>query len=427
VNTGSSTQASTYPAGIAGGPDSGPPEGDRANVGGTRERRGRLPRLRDARIRSKLALILFVPLLAVLALATVRLVDVGGRALDSRQIEDLTRLSTDISQLTQYLHKERMAAAGYLATPSAKVEAYNGAIAQSDQRIQKYTTDRRNLSDPPAAVQERLSRIDDHFRTMDATRKKITDREEIAVSEAVLRYGVVITDLTGYGEVLSQYAGEGAVADSLRAVSSFSRAKAGTAEQEAVAYAARASGDVSAEQLAVFTATQTSQQEALESFALVATPAQRSLVDNTVTGDAVNLADQISTRLSRSGDVPPLEITQAYGAVVDLMRWAEQRLESQTLALAADESSSVTRQAALEAVLVLLTLLIAIALAVVLARSLNLSLRRLREGAMAVANRDLPDAVARLRDVRNLGEGAADDIVRQVRDPIRLSNRDEVG
>ena len=41
----------------------------------------------------------------------------------------------------------------------------------------------------------------------------------------------------------------------------------------------------------------------------------------------------------------------------------------------------------------LLTLIVAIALAVVLARSLNHSLRRLREGALAVANRDLPDAV----------------------------------
>ncbi|MET8151598.1 nitrate- and nitrite sensing domain-containing protein [Actinoplanes sp. NPDC005259] len=386
-----------------------------------------MPRLRDARIRSKLALILFVPLLAVLALATVRLVDVGGRALDARQVEQLTRLSTDVSRLTQYLHKERMAAAQYLAVPGAERDDFNAAIEQSDAQIQKYTADRRELDEPPAAVQDRLVRIDDHLQTMDATRTKIADRDEIAISEAVLRYGVVITDLVGYGEVLSQYAGEGTVADSLRAVSAFARAKAGTAEQEAVAYAARASGDLSAEQLSVFTATQTSQQEALEGFALVATPAQQSLVDNTVTGDAVNLADGIATQLNRSAPIDPLEITQSFGAVVDLMRWAEQRLEQQTLAEAADESASVTRQAAIETSLVLLTLILAVALAVVLARSLNQSLRRLREGALAVANRDLPDAVARLRDARNLGDGGAEDIVRQVRDPIRLNNRDEVG
>jgi signal transduction histidine kinase len=427
VSTGSSAQASTYPALATGNPAGSSADAGRSSGAGTRERRGRIPRLRDARIRSKLALILFVPLVAVLALATVRLVDVGGQALDARQVEDLTQLSTDVSDLTQYIHKERMAAAQYLATPGADAAGYNAAIAVSDQRIQRYTADRRGLDDPPAAVQDRLTRIDDHLRTMDATRKKVTDRDEIAVSEVVLRYGVVITDLVGYGEVLSQYAGEGTVADSLRTVSAFARAKAGTAEQEAVAYASRASGDLSAEQLSVLTATETSQQEALESFALVATPEQRALVDNTVTGDAINLADQYATRLNRSDAIAPIELTQSFGAVVDLMRWAEQRLESQALAQAADESSRVTRQAAIEAVLVLLTLIIAVALAVVLARSLNLSLRRLREGALAVANRDLPDAVARLRDVRNLGDGGADDIVRQVRDPIRLSNRDEIG
>ncbi|MEV6601221.1 nitrate- and nitrite sensing domain-containing protein [Actinoplanes sp. NPDC051346] len=400
-------------------------DGDWGGAG--RERRGWFPRLRDTRIRSKLALILFVPLLAVLALAAVRLVDVGGRALDAGQVEGLTRLSTDVSELTHQLHQERMTAAEYLADRVAKPESYNAVIAESDRRISEYTVARRAQGEPPAALQARLTRIDDHLRTMDATRKKITDRDEIAVAEAVLRYGVVITDLVGYGELLSQYAGEGAVADSLRAVSAFTRAKAGTAEQEAVAYAARVAGDTSDEQLSVFTSTQTGQQEALEGFALVATPEQQALVDNTVAGDAVNLADQIATQLVRGAAVTPGDITQSMGSVVDLMRWAEQRLEDQALRQATGESAAVTRQAAIEAALVLLTLIIAIALAVVLARSLNLSLRRLREGALAVAHRDLPEAVARLRDARNLGEGGAEDILRQVRDPIRLRNRDEVG
>jgi signal transduction histidine kinase len=383
--------------------------------------------------------ILFVPLVAVLALATVRLVDVGGRAVDANQVEELTKLSASISDLTQYLHKERMAAAQYLANPKEtkatkeepdthpNLTAYNRAIADTDARIQTYNASRSALDSPPAPVQDRLNRIDDHLRTMDATRKRVVDRDEIAVSEAVLRYGVVITDLVGYGDVLSQVAGDGTVADGLRALSAFTRAKAGTADQEAISYAARVSGDLSDEQLSAFIATQTSQQEALLSFSLVATPAQRSLVDSTVTGDAVNLVDQVSTQLSRKDPVPPGDIVESFGAVVDLMRWAEQRLEGQSITAAADDSASVTRQATIESILVLLVLIIAIALAVILARSLNLSLRRLREGALAVANRDLPDAVARLRDVRNLGDGGAEDIVRQVRDPIQLSNRDEVG
>jgi signal transduction histidine kinase len=422
VSTGSSTQPATEPTtGLRGG---GTPYG----AGG---RRGGLTRIRDASIRSKLALILLVPVLAILTLATVRLVDVGTRAYDANQVEELTKLSTDVSGLTQYLHQERMAAAVYLSTaPNAAKsagDAYNAAVTATDTQIKAYTDRRDGLNSPPASVQNQLNRIGDHLRTLDATRKKIADRDDIAASEAVLRYGVVIDDLVGYGDVLSQFAGDGSVGDGLRALAAFSRAKAGTADQEALSYAARASNDLSEEQLSALIATQTTQQEALLSFSLVASPSQRALVDSTVTGDAVNLVDQVATELARKEAVPTEDIAQSFGAVVDLMRWAEQRLEAQSLGAAADESSSVTRQATVEASLVLLVLIIAIVLAVVLARSLNSSLRRLREGALAVANRDLPDAVARLRDVRNLGDGGADDIVRQVRDPIQLTNRDEVG
>ena len=426
MSTGASTQPATRPA---------TDRQDSTAPSGAGSRRRGFMRLRDAKIRSKLALILLVPLLAVLALATVRLVDIGSRAYAANQVEELTRLEADISDLTQYMHRERMAAAIYLATPAnapnngAKVAAdgYNAAIVATDTRIKAYDARRSDLSTPPASLQTQLNRIDDDLRTLDATRKKAADRDEIAVSEVVVRYGVVITDLVGYGDVLSQYAGDGTVGDGLRALSAFSRAKAGTANEEAVAYAARVANDLSDEQLTAFIATQTSQQEALLAFSLVASPSDRQLVDSTVTGDAVNLVDQVSTALARKQDVPPSDIVQSFGAVVDLMRWAEQRLEAQSIAAAADESASVTRQAGTEAGLVLLVLIIAIALAVVLARSLNSSLRRLREGALAVANRDLPDAVARLRDVRNLGDGSAEDIVRAVSDPIQLNNRDEIG
>jgi signal transduction histidine kinase len=414
VSTGSLTQSAT-------GPQRSVP------ASGARPRKRSLWRLRDTRIRSKLALILLVPLLAVVALAAVRLVDVGSQAYDASQVEELTKLSANVSELTQYMHRERMAAAEFLATPTAKPDPYNRAIQDTDTRIQTYSAARKALDNPPAVIEDRLKRIDDHLRTLDVMRQEITARREIAVSEAVLRYGVVLTDLVGYGDVLGQLAGNGEVADGLRALDAFSRAKEGTADQEATAFAAQATGDVSDEQRSALIATQTSQQEALQSFSLVATPAQQSLVNSTVTGDAINLTDQVSTRLNRGQPVAGDEITRSFGAVVDLMRWAEQQLEKQSITAATDASDSVTRQATVEALLVLLVLIIAIALAVVLARSLNLSLSRLRDGALAVARQDLPDAVRRLQDVRNLGDGGADDIVREVRDPIQLDNRDEVG
>ncbi len=396
-----------------------------------RPERRRMPRLRDARIRSKLALILVVPVAAVIALATVRLISVGEGAIDATRARALTALSIDVSALTQDLHAERMAAAAYLAAPQQPADAYNLRVRQTQQQVDAYRAERGRIGDVPAALRDRLTAIDDHLATLDGTRQEVLDRRQMAVAEAVLRYGVILTDLVSYGDGLAQLPGDESLADSRRAVAAFARAKASVAEEEAVAYTALTAGQLDSEQFSSFVATLTGQQEALVAFSLAADPAQRALVNSTVSGDAVGLADRVATDITRSVGQRPLvsaqDATAAIGAVNDLMRWAEIQLQDRLLQQADQARSDVIRQAVVESVLVLLTLIIAVSLAVVLARSLNHSLRRLREGALSVANHDLPDAVQRLQNMGSVGDGGVDEIVRQVRDPIQLNSRDEVG
>ncbi|MFI7487231.1 nitrate- and nitrite sensing domain-containing protein [Micromonospora echinaurantiaca] len=408
------------------GPTTLPESGDKRS----RTRR-RMPRLRDVRIRSKLALILVVPVAAVIALATVRLVSVGQGAFDATRARSLTALSIDVSALTQAVHAERMAASAFLASPQQQADAFNLRVRQTQQRVDEYRAERDRIGTPPAAVRDRLAAIDSHLETLDSTRQEVLDRQQMAVAEAALRYGVVLADLVAYGDGLAQLPGDEQLADSRRAVAAFARAKAAVAEQESVAFTALSSGELDEEQFSSFVATQTSQQEALIAFFLAADPAQRALVDNTVSGDAVVLADRLAADITRSVGqrslVSAQDATTAIGAVNDLMRWAEIQLQDRLLTQAEDARSAVIRQAVIESVLVLLTLLIAITLAVVLARSLNHSLRRLREGALSVANHDLPDAVQRLQNMGSVSEGGVDEIVREVRDPIKLDSRDEVG
>ncbi|MFI6822292.1 nitrate- and nitrite sensing domain-containing protein [Micromonospora sp. NPDC050187] len=396
------------------------------------KRRRRLPRLRDARIRSKLALILVVPVAAVVALATVRLISVGEGAYEANQARSLTALSVDISALTQDLHRERMAAATYLASPTAKPDSFNLHVRRTDQRVSQYNAQRREVGELPSAVSDRLRIVDDHLATLNATRQEVVDRRQMPVSAAVLRYGVVLADLVGYGDALAQLPGDGALADSRRAVAAFSRAKSAVAEEEAVAFAALAANRIDEEQFSSFVATLTSQQEALLTFSLAADPTQQALVDSTVTGDAVVLADRVAADITRSvGQTPALvraeDATFAIGAVNDLMRWTEVQLQDRLLSQTDDARTAVIRQAVIESLLVLLTLVVAVTLAVVLARSLNHSLRRLREGALSVANHDLPEAVKRLQNMGNVGDSGVDEIVKEVRDPIKLTNKDEVG
>jgi signal transduction histidine kinase len=387
--------------------------------------------LRDARIRSKLGLILVVPVVTIVSLAGLRLVDSGRRAVDADLVGSLTTLSANVSGLTHDLHRERMAAAMFLASAKGAPEAYNRAAKRTDEWAARYTATRAKLTSLPTGLADRLRRIDEHLATLNATRQEVLARQNASVSQVVLRYGVVISDLVAYREEVAPVAGDSPLADELRAAAAFSKAKAAAAEEQAVAYAALAAGHLDDEQFSSFLATLTGQQEALVAFSLAATPFQRELVESSITGDAIELADHMATEITRSvggaAIVTADEVSNAVGAVTDLMRWAEQRLDQQLIRDAGALRTAVLRQVFVESGIVLVTLLLAVAFALLLARSMARSLGRLREGALSVAHRDLPDAVARLRDVQTLGETSPDQIAKQIRDPIALRSRDEIG
>ena len=392
-----------------------------------------VPRLRDTRLRTKLALLLVVPILAVLALAGLRIFDINRAANTAALVRDLTRLSAKVSDLAHQLHRERMAAASYLASPNAAPDAYDEYVVQTDTSATAYGTARKGVAaTAPAVLNARLSRIDGDLHSLDGIRAAVHTRSaELTSSEVMLRYGILINELLSYGGVLGQFVGAGPIANEVRAVSAFTKAKAGTAEEEAVAFTALSSGQPTEEQYTAFLATRASRQEASLTFSLGATSEQRILVDKTVTGHAVVLADQAVTAIGRSvghpAQITAADAARSIGAVTDLMRWAEIQLQARLLEHARTASADASRRATIEAIVILVTLLVAIAIAMLLARSLDGSLRRLREGALAVATRDLPDAVARLRDIRNIRDSAAEDVIRDIGDPIQLNNRDEIG
>jgi signal transduction histidine kinase len=101
---------------------------------------------------------------------------------------------------------------------------------------------------------------------------------------------------------------------------------------------------------------------------------------------------------------------QAYDSVV---QGELQQLES-TLTSRASEHRT---QALVNSALVLLALLAALALVVALAKSLLGPIRRVREGALEVANKRLPEAVARIRDGEDVPEF----------EPIPVTTHEEMG
>ncbi|GAA3236485.1 nitrate- and nitrite sensing domain-containing protein [Dactylosporangium siamense] len=389
------------------------------------------PRLANTRIRAKLGLILLIPIMAIVTLAAFRLSSAADRAVDAGRVGALTRLSADVSALSQQIHLERMTAAALLAAPAPApaLVTFNRQVLRTDEAIAAYAKRRDALGDVPTAIRDRLQRINDQLEAVSTIRAEVSSRQGVSVAEVLLRYGVIVEDLVSYREALGQVSTDPDLSDALRAAAAFSKAKARVAEQEAIVYAALKAGPLDAHQLSALLATLTGQQEAFVAFSLSADVEQRRLVEATIAGDATQMADDMTSALQRSvGRPPPVSADDAvsvFGAVNDLMRWTEEQLDDGLIADAAGIGAAVRRQVIVESAIVVLVLAVVLGLALVTARSMVVSLRRLRQSALAVAEHDLPAAVSQFRDAQSLR--SPQEIADQVRDPIGVHSKDEIG
>ena len=316
-------------------------------------------------------------------------------------------------------------------------DAYNLRVAEhrrADDRVQARRAQR--CPAVPESVQARLAAIDDHLATLDDTRQEVLDREQMSVAEAVLRYGVVLTDLVAYGETPRSVLRRGRARGQPAARSAaFARAKAAH-RRAGGGRLRRAVARRGLERGAVLRVRRHPDQPAGGARRLrpgSPPPASGDWSTATVTGDAVTLADQVVHR-ARPASVGEAAAVRhdtsavAIGAVIDLMRWAETRLERELLGqadAARRRRRSGRRPSRRSLVLIVLIVAhrarrragpLAQPLAAPAARG------RARGGQPRPARRGRPAARR-----RQLGDGGVEEIVRQVRDPIRLSNRDEVG
>jgi hypothetical protein len=370
---------------------------------------------------------LVLPLLAVAGISSMRLLEVGQEASDAERIAELADLGTDISNLGRLLHDERMAAIEFLATPDGPETGFREAVKAVDAQAQVFRADRAAIAAIPERVDTRLTAIDAQLGSLTDLRAAVGARDGAGPADAAQRYGAVLAGLTGYEGLLSQVAERGEVADSLRTVAAFTELESASADQAALAYIARVTNSLDAERQRALIATQATRASAVADLREVATRDQVALVDSVLADPAIARADELTTRLTGDGAAGPAEVSDAFGDVIVLLRGADRQLEEQAVALAEDERTSTLRLATVEFITVLVVLIASVTIAVYLGRSLLLSVRRLREGALAVASRDLPEAVSLLQDVESLGEGGVDRIVAQSRDPIHLTDRDEFG
>ncbi|HWS38214.1 MAG TPA: nitrate- and nitrite sensing domain-containing protein [Actinoplanes sp.] len=390
-------------------------------------RRGGFRGLRNMRLRGKIAGLLILPLAAVSGLATMRLLEVARESTDAGRVVRLAELGTELSDLGRLLHEERMAAAEYLTGANRPETRYQEAAAAVDAKIVTVRTDRAAITGIPARVESRLVIIDRQLATLSALRTGVEQRNRTTVTEATASYGGILGSLTDYETLLGLEAARGPVADGLTALGLFAVAESAAADQAALAYVIRATGDSGADRQRELISTQVTRTAALTQFRAVATSAQLALADSVLDDPAVQRADQVSARLSGTRPASQAQVAEAFADLLGLLRTAEGQLGDEVVEAATEEKSAADRMATIELAGVAVIVIVAVALGVYLGRGLLLAVRRLREGALGVANRDLPVAVSLLHDVEGFNEDRIEQYVTQTQDPIQIPDQDELG
>jgi hypothetical protein len=392
--------------------------------------------LRDLPIWTKLGLIMIVPTIATIVVGTAGLLDKVQAANNADRARTLAVLSGEAGGLVHELQDERAVAVRLLKASTADVDRvrneYAAQYQQTDQANIEYRQSRSTLADIPPNLRALLDSIEGELGELPVLRSEVEPRNKITLRVTVGRYDVLIADLLAIRDLSAQLAGDTTLTDRLRAAGAIATAKEFLSQERVVVLEALLSGDWSRAVRTQYTATREGREIALDSFTAVATPEQEELLNRTVAGPEVRETLKYEGRLDSLDATIPRELTAANWdkAMVgrsNLMNTVETTLNSQAQQAAVQLGDRVQREVLIETGLLLVTLLLGVLFAWLVARSMARSLRDLRQGALAVAQYGLPQAVARLRDPALSSQMSPATVAGQIAEPLPVRSRDEFG
>ena len=394
--------------------------------------------VRDLPIWTKLGLIMIVPTIATIVVGTAGLLDQVDQASGAERARLLTVLSGEAGALVHNLQDERTTAIQLLYSPPAALEArktaYTAQQVQTEAAQARYLLNRTTIAEVPPNLRGLLDGIQAQLGQLPTLRGQVAELNKVPLSIAERRYRVLIADLLEIRDLSAQLTGDTALTDRMRAASSVATAKEFMSQERAIILAALAVNELSPAARNNYLAARQGQELALGNFRAVATPAQVELYERTVTGPQLRDVLHFQRSLDSLGPSQrPSEVLAAENwdrAMVgrgELVNQVEVQLNQQAQAAAVELGSRVQRRVLVETGLLLVTLLLGVLFAWLVARSMARSLRDLRQGALAVAQYGLPQAVARLRDPALSAHLSPAGVALQIAEPLPVRSNDEFG
>jgi HAMP domain-containing protein len=383
-------------------------------------------------IRSKIAVILLLPVLACAVLGVLRVSNSISTSRQADRVTKLTEFSLRGTNVAHELEHERGLAGRFLdASPSPddpNAKALRDQQAVADQAMADYRRsvdqlDARSLT--PQARDTLASALGD-LQGLTKLRRDIGERS-VGASGALDYYSATVADLLNSNRELIGRISDPDLSQAVGAIVSVSRITELAALERELVSGVLANGAFGAGQYRSLTSTLATRSVLQSEFQATATPQQRDVFVQTVVGPEVQRAKELqSTAVASEGAgklaVDPNLWWTVTTAEIDLMHQVEQRLGGAALSRSRSIERSANLRAAVDSLAVLLVLALAAGLSLMVARSMLRPLRLLESSAKDVAQNRLPGIVAKLQ--RSSGE--APDLSHEI-EPVRVPSRDEIG
>ncbi|RKT56589.1 sensor histidine kinase [Saccharothrix australiensis] len=405
-------------------PDSGPSTGTTAPA----DRGISRWRLRNWRLRSKLAVVLLVPALSTLALAGLRLgtqlddVELFGKA--RRELE----LSAQAASVADALQLERDAAVWFVAggrgDNSAELVTRSAKV---DQQVGRY----REVADATAGVDDGVREaFEKSVQSLDSLpslrNTTLTTRyPDMSVASA---YTQILSALAQVHRATASSLSDETITPLSGANQALYSAKEQLFQQNAILLSTAKRGEFAPGQVNALRAAQSRLDAALTDFASTASQVNRQRYSDVVSGAAVDARSRlvqlalVQQAESNEVSISDAEVLRVGEETAALVRNVALDIERQADQAAVDLADTARGAAWRDAALVAVALLIAFALMAFVARSMLTPLRVLRRSAIDVARNRLPEAIKRIRTHRDPARAAEEALV-----PVPIDTTEEVG
>ncbi len=407
------------------------PAGD--NNGVTGGGRSRSLRPSSLRIRTKLALMLLIPLLALTGMASIRLADSAREASNASQTADIVELNGNIVNVIRALQSERSEAAFQiydetLEFEEKKVGSFEAAASVTDSHLQALADTRAEFSGDEQIVH--LLALADKPLTRINVVRDAGDRGLQTVHLTV--YHAAVNRLTAILERSVDLADSAELSRNLRAVSLLNTADEASERLRLLSLELEDGKALDASYRPIM-ALFNSRDVALEEYRRISGDVHLAATFEYggLGGHDARAANTFERSISVSRSDDPIDIDHAgLMSAYDARHEATGTIMDDILAETIDETTAiqnaVTQRAIIEVAVLVITLVVAIFIALGLGRSVTQGLRQLRDSAHRIATTDLPTAVRQVDEHQDLTGLTPEEFANQTTPPLTTQGADEL-